>query len=329
MATRKLTCLHDNAQFTEQEAARLCVRCQEPYHPQAGQISRCSSCGAEGNSGKLSCECEDGRLEDSGYRCPGCGLEGGAEMLDGPLACPYCLKAVEKPEIRSPKKPVSHRFRYIGRIAAIALCVVGTLAAAYALVPQAIQHWDDLSKILLPKRTVAKNVQPVEERPSTIKASRPVERSQAKPDPRVPEIQDLPAGTAQLQPLDPETPAASPAQSPETANPPAETGNQPPPVQAPVAKSPQSAQKPAAKSAPPVAPPPTQKAVAKLTPPVLPRPASPSPVEKPAIKLALPVAPPPVIVSFTSSASTINRGSSATLAGKSPATIRPSPSFPA
>jgi len=226
-------------------------------------------------------------------------------MLDGPLACPYCLKAVEKPEIRSPKKPASHRFRYIGRIAAIALCVVGTLAAAYALVPQAIQHWDDLSKILLPKRTVAKNVQPVEERPSTIKASRPVERSQAKPDPRVPEIQDLPAGTAQLQPLDPETPAASPAQSPETANPPAGTSNQPP-------LSPQ-AKKPAAKSPPHAAPPPTQKPVAKLTPPVLPRPASPSPVEKPAIKLALPVAPPPVIVSFTSSASTIDRGSVATL----------------
>ena len=239
-------------------------------------------------------------------------------MLDGPLACPYCLNAVEKPEIRSPKKAASHSFRYIGRIAAIALCVVGTLAAAYALVPQAIQHWDDISKILLPKRTVAKNVQPTEEKPSTIKASRPVEPSQAKPDPRVPEIQDLPAGAAQLQPLDPETPAASPAQSPEPANPPAETSNQPPQVQAPVAKSPQSAQKPTAKSAPPVAPPPTPKTVAKLTAPVLPRAASPSPAEKPAVKLALPVslprvAAPPVIVSFTSSASTIDRGSVATL----------------
>ncbi|MDR3754855.1 MAG: hypothetical protein P4K78_13595, partial [Terracidiphilus sp.] len=304
MATRKLTCLHDNAQFTEHEAARLCVRCQEPYHPQAGQISRCSSCGAEGNSGKLSCECADGCLEDSGYRCPGCGLEGGAEMLDGPLACPYCLNAVERPEIRSPK-PVSHRFWRAGRVAAIFLCVVGTLAAAYALVPQVIERWDDLSKIFPAKRVAAKNVQPTEEKPSTIKASQPVEPSQVKPDPRVPEIQDLPAGTAQLQPLDPETPAASPAQSPETANPLAGNSNQPP-------LSPQ-AKKPAAKSPPSVAPPPTQKPVAKLTPPVLPRPASPSPAEKPAIKLALPVAPPPVIVSFTSSASTIDRGSFATL----------------
>jgi len=71
-------------------------------------------------------------------------------MLDGPLACPYCLNAVEKPEIRSPRKAASHSFRYIGRIAAIALCVVGTLAAAYALVPQAIQHWDDIRRFSCP-----------------------------------------------------------------------------------------------------------------------------------------------------------------------------------
>ena len=165
MTTRKLTCLNDNAQFTEQEAARLCVRCQEPYRPQAGQISRCSSCGAEGNSGKLSCECADGRLEDSGYRCPGCGLEGRAEMLDGPLACPYCLNAVERPEGPRPKSVHQSRRVAVRRrpVAALGLCVVGTLAAAYALAPQVIQRWDDLSKILLPKRAAAKNVQPTEQ----------------------------------------------------------------------------------------------------------------------------------------------------------------------
>jgi len=320
MVTRKLTCLNDNAQFTEQDAARLCIRCQEPFHPQAGKISRCSGCGAEGNSGKLSCECADGRLEDSGYRCPGCGLEGGAEMLDGPLACPYCLNGVEKPEIPSPK-PAAHRFRYIGRVAAIALCVVGTLAAAYALVPQAIQHWDDISKILLPKRTVAKNVQPAEEKPSTIQASQPVEPPQTKPDPRVPEIQDQPLPTAQLQPLDPETPANPPAQNTEATTPTAEASNQPPSVQAPAPKS-TPMQKPVAKLTPAAAPPrmssPAEKPVAKLTPPVLPHAVSSPLAEKPAVKVALPVSPPsvvapPVIVSFTSSAPTIDRGSTVTL----------------
>lgn len=221
-------------------------------------------------------------------------------MLDGPLACPYCLNAVERPESPRPKS-VAHRFRYIGRVAAIALCVVGTLAAAYALVPQAIQHWDEISKILLPKRTAAKSVQPSEEKPSAIQASQP------KPDPRVPEIQDLPVATAQLQPLDPETPASPPAQIPETANPSAGTSNQPTP-----------AQKPAAKLTPPVSPrpkspSPAEKPVAKLTPPVLSRPVSPTPANEPAVKVALPVLPPPVIVSFTSSAPTIDRGSTVTL----------------
>ena len=168
MTTRKLTCLNDNAQFTEQEAARLCVRCQEPYRPQAGQISRCSSCGAEGINGKLSCECVDGRLEDSGYRCPGCGLEGRAEMLDGPLACPYCLNAVERPEGPRPKSVHQTRrvgVRRLGQVAALGLCVVGTLAAAYELAPQVIERWDNLKKIFPAKHEAAKNTQPTVQNP--------------------------------------------------------------------------------------------------------------------------------------------------------------------
>ncbi len=279
MTTRKLTCLNDNAQFTEQEAARLCVRCQEPYRPQAGQISRCSSCGAEGINGKLSCECVDGRLEDSGYRCPGCGLEGRAEMLDGPLACPYCLNAVERPEGPRPKSVHQTRrvgVRRLGQVAALGLCVVGTLAAAYELAPQVIERWDNLKKIFPAKHEAAKNTQPTVQNPpltepSPIRVSQPLQPSQAKPDPRVPEIQDSPLATAQLQPLEPETPAEPPAQIPQPGKPSGGTGNQPPP-----------AVKPAVNVAPPV--------------------------EKPAVKVA-----PPVIVSFTSSAPSIDRGSTATL----------------
>jgi hypothetical protein len=149
-------------------------------------------------------------------------------------------------------------------------------------VPQAISHWGDLSKIFPAKRAATKNVQPGVENPEPIKVSQPLEPSQAKPDPRVPEIQDLPVATAQLQPLDPETPAASPAQIPETGKPSAETSNQPPPVEKPAVKVPPPVEKPAVKAAPPV--------------------------EKPAAKVA-----PPVIVSFTSSAQSIDRGSTAIL----------------
>jgi hypothetical protein len=183
----------------------------------------------------------------------------------------------------------------LGQIAALCLCVVGTLAAAYALAPQVIERWDDLSKIFLPKRAATKNVQPTVEKPSPIKISQPLEPSQAKPDPRVPEIQDLPVATAQLQPLEPETPAASPAQIPETGKPSAETSNKPPPVEKPAVKVPLPVGKPAVvvKVEPPV-----EKPAVKAAPPV----------EKPAVKVA-----PPVIVSFTSSAQSIDRGSTVTL----------------
>jgi hypothetical protein len=156
------------------------------------------------------------------------------------------------------------------------LCVVGTLAAAYELAPQVIERWDNLKKIFPAKHEAAKNTQPTVQNPpltepSPIRVSQPLQPSQAKPDPRVPEIQDSPLATAQLQPLEPETPAEPPAQIPQPGKPSGGTGNQPPP-----------AVKPAVNVAPPV--------------------------EKPAVKVA-----PPVIVSFTSSAPSIDRGSTATL----------------
>ena len=258
MATRKLTCPNDNAQFTEQEAARLCVACKEPYRPQAGQIKRCSSCGAYDKNGRLPCECLEGRLEDFGYRCPSCGHEGGAELLDGPLACPYCLDAVERPDAPRPKS--AHQFRRVGQIAALGLCAVGTLAAAYELAPQVVERWHDLSRILLTRRTAPKSVQPGVGNPPPTKVSLPREPSQPKPDPRISGIQGGPVGTAQLQPNEQQTPATPPEQITSPANPAGGAGNEPPPA------------------------------------------------VKPAVKVV-----PPVIVSFTSSASTIERGSIATL----------------
>ena len=160
-------------------------------------------------------------------------------MLDGPLACPYCLNAVERPEGPRPKS--AHRFRRVGQIAAICLCVVGTLAAAYELAPQVIERWDDLSKIFPAKRAATKNVQPTVQNtplvePSPIKVSQPLAPSQTKPDPRVPDIQGQPIGTAQLSPNQQQNPATPPAQIPEPANPPGATGNQPPPVEKPAVK---------------------------------------------------------------------------------------------
>jgi hypothetical protein len=196
-------------------------------------------------------------------------------MLDGPLACPYCLNAVERPGAASPKSVQQVQrvgvqrvgVRRLGQIAAVGLCVVGTLAAAYELAPQVIQRWDDLSRAFPIKHLATKNIEPTVEQPSPIKVSQPLEPSQSKPDPRVLEVPDQPIETAQSQPMDQQNPAEPPAQIPETRNPSGgSTGNAPPPA------------------------------------------------EKPAIQVVPQVkVAPPVIVSFTSSTQSIERGSAVTL----------------
>jgi hypothetical protein len=195
-------------------------------------------------------------------------------MLDGPLACPYCLNAVGRPGAARPKSTLEQRpvgvrrvgFGRLGQIAAVCLCVVGTLAAAYELAPQVIQRWDDLSRAFPIKHLATKNVQPTVEQPSPIKVSQPLEPSQSKPDPRVLEVPDQPIETAQSQPMEQQNPAEPPAQIPQPGNPSAGAGNQPPPTQ------------------------------------------------KPAVQVAPPVrVAPPVIVSFTSSTQSIERGSAVTL----------------
>jgi hypothetical protein len=128
MAVRALTCPQDNASFTEQDAARLCIHCHEPFLPRNCQILRCSRCGTEGENGKFACECTNGRLQVSGYRCPSCLSDGGEEMLAGRKACPYCFHALETPAPPPSKLPFPfRRFAEIG-----ALCVVGAVAAAAA-----------------------------------------------------------------------------------------------------------------------------------------------------------------------------------------------------
>jgi hypothetical protein len=148
----------------------------------------------------------------------------------------------------------------VGQIAALGLCVVGTVAAAYELAPQVIERWDDLSRIFPAKHAASKNVEPTVDKPSPIKVSQPLEPSQSKPDPRGLEVPAQPLGTAQSQPTEQQNPVASPGQIPQPVNPSGGTSIAPPPV------------------------------------------------VKPAVKVA-----PPVIVSFTSSAQTMERGLTATL----------------
>jgi hypothetical protein len=105
LRTQRLSCPHDNARFTEQQAARLCVHCQEPFLPRACQIVRCSNCGTEATEGARNCLCAGARLQVAGYRCPSCLQEGAEEMLDAPPACPYCFTVVEDPEAAPPKLP--------------------------------------------------------------------------------------------------------------------------------------------------------------------------------------------------------------------------------
>jgi hypothetical protein len=182
----------------------------------------------------------------------------------------------------------------MGQIAAVGLCVIGTLVAAYALVPRVIERWDDLSKAFPIKHLATKNIEPTVERPSPIKVSQPLdpsqpfEPSQSKPDPRGAEVPAQPIETAQSQPEEQQNPAGSQGQIPETGNPPGGSSTAPPPVAKPTVKT----QPPVVKAAPPVV---------KAAPPV--------------VKIAPPVAKPkpPVIVSFTSSAQSIERGATATL----------------
>jgi hypothetical protein len=223
-------------------------------------------------------------------------------MLDGPLACPYCLNAVERPEIPGPKS--AHQLprvevRRLGQIAALSLCVVGTLAAAYELAPQVIERWDDLAKLFPAKHAATKNVQPGIEPPQPIKVSQPIAAPQEKPDPRVLEVPGQPTETAQSQPMDQQNPAEPPAQIPQTANPSQGTSDQAPAVEKPsvAVKAPPALEKPTVKVAPPM--------------------------EKPAVEVTSPAkVAPPVILSFTSSEQSIERGSTVTLrwqvAGDSP-----------
>jgi hypothetical protein len=176
----------------------------------------------------------------------------------------------------------------MGQIAAVGLCVVGTLAAAYELAPQVVQRWDDLSRAFPIKHLATRNIEPTVEEPSPIKLSQPVEPpqsmeppqplatpqpvapSQSKPDPRGAEVPAQPVETAQSQPMEQQNLAVPPIQIPQPAKPSGGTS---------------------------VALPPAVK-------PAVVKPA----VVKPAVKVA-----PPMIVSFTSSAPSIERGATATL----------------
>lgn len=128
MAVRVLTCPRDNASFTEQDAARLCIHCHEPFLPKDCRVNRCSSCATEGKNGRPACECKNSQLQVSGYRCPSCMRDGGEEMLSGRLACPYCFHVLETPQAL-PSKP-AFPFRRLAEIAA--LCLIGAVAAAAA-----------------------------------------------------------------------------------------------------------------------------------------------------------------------------------------------------
>jgi hypothetical protein len=144
MAVHALTCSRDNASFTAQDAARLCIHCHEPFLPKTSQVTRCSICGTEGKNGKLACECTNGRLQISGYRCPNCLTEGGEEMRAGQLACPYCFHALGTPEPSSPQPPASKPpfpFRRWAQIAALCVVAVVTAAAAYKYGAPLIHRW--------------------------------------------------------------------------------------------------------------------------------------------------------------------------------------------
>lgn len=170
---RALKCPRDSASFKEQDAARLCSHCHEPFLPRTSQVSRCSRCGTEGKNGRLACDCADGQLQNSGYRCPNCLTDGGKEMLAGQIACPYCFHAVETPappisktpvaiptvsqpppsQPPSPQPPASNPlfpFRRWSEVAALCLIAAMMAAAAYKYGLPLIHRWFEPAKTASP-----------------------------------------------------------------------------------------------------------------------------------------------------------------------------------
>jgi hypothetical protein len=183
MAVHTLTCPRDNASFKEQDAARLCIHCHEPFLPRTSQVNRCSRCGTEGKNGKLACDCANGRLQVSGYRCPNCRRDGGKEMLAGRIACPYCFHAFDTPAPPVPKSPAAipaasqsptprpsasnplFPFRRWSEIAALCLVAGVMAAAAYKYGLPLIHRW------LEPVKTASPNPQSSDEPPGKQKPS--------------------------------------------------------------------------------------------------------------------------------------------------------------
>lgn len=175
MAVRSLTCPRDNASFTEQEAARLCIYCNEPFLPKTCRISRCSNCGTEGKNGRLACECTNGQLQSSGYCCPTCRRDGGEEMLGGPIACPYCFHALQTPGPPLPQPYASKAafpVRRLVEIVALCLIAAATAAAAYKYGTPLIQRWLEPAKNSAPNPQ-ANNQPPAQQKPPAGHAAEP------------------------------------------------------------------------------------------------------------------------------------------------------------
>jgi len=197
MAVRALTCPRDNAPFTEQDAARLCIHCHEPFLPKNCQITRCSKCGTEGKNGRLACECTDGRLQVSGYRCPSCLSDGGEELLAGRIACPYCFHALETPEPPPSKPPFPlRRFAEI-----VALCLIGavTAAAAYKYGTPLVHRWLEPAKSPSPNPQ-STNEPPVQQKPPAGHGAEPQEPGQQAPNPQISQVPGQAPGSSPGQP---------------------------------------------------------------------------------------------------------------------------------
>jgi hypothetical protein len=210
MAVRSLTCPRDNASFKEQDAARLCIHCHEPFLPRTCHISRCSNCGAEGKNGRLACECTNGRLQVSDYRCPTCLREGGEEMLGGQIACPYCFHALETPEPRTSAPPASKPAFPVRRLVEIAaLCLIGAVAAAaaYRYGTPLFHRWLEPAKNSAPNPQ-ANNQPPGQQKPPAGHAAEPQEPGQQPVVPaQTPDAGGSPSGPpAEVQPIPVTTP---------------------------------------------------------------------------------------------------------------------------
>ena len=94
---KKIKCGTCRAELTVEQADRFCSQCRMAFKPGLCKVLRCKSCKTPRGKSEPYCPKCGVADNEAGFRCPNCGYEGGSELLDGDLCCPYDHKPINRP----------------------------------------------------------------------------------------------------------------------------------------------------------------------------------------------------------------------------------------